>query len=525
MSRRVDIQIGGQTDPSLDTALARLTGGLGSVQGILGGIKGQLAALVGAAGFGSLVRMGVDFNSQLQIAQRSIASVFSEVSGGTVTFDQAMARAGRAVDMFRETAKTSSASFEDMIFAYSRNASGLFAAGVRDLEQQVELIQLIGAGVKAMGMPGSALTQELQALVTGRVTIGSRVVRSMFPTEELRKQFREALQGGRLGELLTGRMGSLRAMERLTGGDWDRVVGSFATAVKNLVADNTRSMFETLSKAIESFTETLNDPVWIGRISAVVDGLKTVATTLAVILGVRGIQRLGGAAAAHLFGVGSVGAAVGSIREFGFMNALSIGASNAAKSLVALTAKFSALAIVIGGITWIWDKWRSERDQAEQNELARIALTARITQAQEEGAIGEASADALRQMLDLGFEQRMRTMITAAAPGVGPIKWEDKPYQNMVEASRAIADVTATLDSLLKGSLRDEDPINRNRIDLWSLLSGTAGGTSGARGWASRGEMSLWTQQTNLLRDMRRNVAIIADHITRHLPRLAMEQV
>lgn len=522
MSNRVNVVVGGQTDPSLGQTFDALLGRLTGMNGFLEGMRTQIAALAGAAGLGRLVHIGISFNSQLQVAQRSLAGVFLSVDKSVGSVDGAFTKAGKAVSELQRQARSASADFSDLLSAYSANASLLFGAGVRDLRQQIELVTVLGDVVKSKGLPGNQAITEMRALFTGNFGPDALVANQLIAPGE-RSAWRQALASGGAYDFLRPRLQPFAEVASRASRDMDVASGNLRESAANLLAIISRPAFAQLGPAMDKLASTLNDPTWQQWITRTVGVLQSLFASAALLVGARAVGGLARGGLAHLFGVASAGDALASVREFGGLNALRLGASSAAKSIASLTLRFGALGAAIYGLTAIIKKLTLDRQTAEDNAVAKVRLETQIRNAVAQGQLDQSTASAMELMLEEGFKPRpkMRYQPGSWAPNA-VIEAPD-----LQAASQAVQDVTellaTTVGRSVAAAVQSAAPRWSGRLP-WDTSAGGDGGAFSVRGWLTRGSMQLWTQQINYARSMARDLGVIAQAVQRYLPKL-QEQI
>lgn len=532
MSNRVNVVIGGQTDPSLGQSFDALLGRLTGMNGFLEGMRTQIATLVGAAGLAKLVHVGIEFNSQLQIAQRGLAGVFLQADQSVSSIGGAFTKAADAVAELQRQARSASADFSDLLTSYSANASLLFSAGVRDLRQQIELVTLLGDVVKSKGLPGNQAITEMRALFTGNFGPDALVANQLIPTSQ-RAAWREALGSGGAYDMLRPRLQPFADVAARASQDFDVAAGNLREAAASMLAAVTRPAFQSLGPAMANLAAALTSGKWMERVDQLIYWLKIGAT--AGVIGAAG-SALSGAknfALANLFGVGSFTELLSSARG----GTLFVGASQLVRNIPLLAAKFSLLASAAVAVTAALEalRVRGVSDKANEaqagarytGQATMTSVMAQIDQAVSDGRIDAAQAARMRKRLriaseSLSYAEREDSFMGRAALAANP----DLSQTSRNYLPDEIVAVTRELGGRVARSVSDvaRGASNWSGKLPWDTAAGGGDGGSSVRGWLTRGSMQLWTQQINYARSMARDLGVIAQVVQRYLPKL-QEQI
>lgn len=221
MSNRVDITIGGKTDPSLASAFA-------GVSGLLGGLiqKARLLPVVAAAGASALAKVGVGFNAQIESASISFGALLRQMAPaqfGTMT--SALQGAATLVRELRVEALLTTATFRDLVAGTQSLMAAALAAGI-PLDRIPSVVATISRAMSVVlpDAQGYQLGQEGRALLTGEIGPDAQLARTLGIR---RDDVLGAIQANRLVDFLTERLGAFNAAAELTsqtlGGLWSNL--------------------------------------------------------------------------------------------------------------------------------------------------------------------------------------------------------------------------------------------------------------------------------------------------------------
>lgn len=156
----------GDLEMSADRLFASLRAGMAI------DIGGKLVAGLASvpAAFERAVQRGVEFNATLQTAELGIAAILKQFDdvGRFKTFDDAMAASASAIELLKQKAKESPATFQELVGAFQGTAGAMAAANI-PLQDQVNLIVNMSQALSGLGIHSSQILQETRALITGNI--------------------------------------------------------------------------------------------------------------------------------------------------------------------------------------------------------------------------------------------------------------------------------------------------------------------------------------------------------------------
>lgn len=165
---------------NLQQFLANTTAGLKSM-------AASVAALAGIGGLGYLftnaIRSGIRFNAALQDATLGIAAIQKQFNPERFkNFSDAVNVAASAVDLLKDKATKSPASFQQLVTAFQGVTGAATSAGV-SLKQQVDLVVLMSQALAGLGIRSEQILQESRALITGNINEDAMAARILGITK------------------------------------------------------------------------------------------------------------------------------------------------------------------------------------------------------------------------------------------------------------------------------------------------------------------------------------------------------
>lgn len=155
--------------------------------------------------FADAVKDGVRFNATVETAQIGVAAILKQFKPAEFrTFQDAMAASAGAIDLLKQKATESPATFEALVSTFQSLAGPAFAANI-PLQKQVDLVVLLSQALSGLGIASEQLTQESRALLTGDIGPDAQAARILGITRE---QIEQAKGSGQLVQFLETRLRS-----------------------------------------------------------------------------------------------------------------------------------------------------------------------------------------------------------------------------------------------------------------------------------------------------------------------------
>jgi hypothetical protein len=280
--RRISILIDTKGDVR---GIDQVTGALGRMEGqsdaLFGALKAGIAIdiggrLVGSIGqipavFDRAIERGVQFNAVLETSALGIAAVMKQfdTAGRFKTFDDAMAASATAIDLLKQKAKESPATFQSLVQAYQALSGPLTAANI-PMEKQVELIVNMSQALSGLGISSQQLLQETRALVTGNINADAAAAKILGVTAA---DITGAKQRGELYEFLSGKISAFAEAGKRGASTYQTAVSNLDDAIDDVLAKVTKPIFEALTKGTLDLSAALNDPEIVQSLSDIGEGI------------------------------------------------------------------------------------------------------------------------------------------------------------------------------------------------------------------------------------------------------------
>lgn len=198
---------------------------------------------------------GVNYLTFLENTKQGIAAILRTFDGERIgDFNAALQETDKIIAKIRAQSESSSLSFTQILEAYQANVGNLFAAGIRDADEQIRLIDLLAKGAKQLTGDAFQAKQEIRALLTGNIGPDAQAAVARGITKA---DIDAAKEAGNVYEFLTQKFAEFG---NIGGDSFDTVRSNFDQIVldaKGLVAEGT---FEVLKTAAEELGAALKDP-------------------------------------------------------------------------------------------------------------------------------------------------------------------------------------------------------------------------------------------------------------------------
>jgi hypothetical protein len=201
------------------------------------------------------VREGINFNAALEQANLGIAATLKQfdTTGRFENFTDALAAAGDAIDLLKEKAKVSPATFEQLVGAFQGLSGSLNAAGLQ-LKQQVDLVVLMSQALSGLGIRSDQILQESRALVTGNINEDAAAAKILGITKQ---QIEAARESGQLFEFLTSKLGAFKEAAEAGSKSLTTQLSNLEDSLTQLKGVATKEFFDQLKGGIVSLNEAL----------------------------------------------------------------------------------------------------------------------------------------------------------------------------------------------------------------------------------------------------------------------------
>ena len=268
----------------------------GFAGGVAGGAFAQLTAQLARipAGFASAINEGVRFNATLESAKLGVATIIKQFdeTGKFKNFDDALRESGNAIDLLKQKARETSATFSELVEGYQANAGPLFQAGVSNIKQQIDVVVAASQGLAAMSIPTNQLNQELRAIFQGDTSKNARLNQVLQITKE---QIDGAVASGTVYELVMEKLkasseGAARGQE-----SFNTRMSNLEDVLTELKGIATEGVFDILKDSLRELNDELSDRDTAEKIRGISNALVGTGTGVAEVFGtaLRSLQTFG----------------------------------------------------------------------------------------------------------------------------------------------------------------------------------------------------------------------------------------
>lgn len=228
-------------------------------QGVGIDIGGRIVSAVAAlpAAFQAAIDRGVAFNATVESATLGVAAIlrqFQPEQFGSV--NAALGKSGEVIEQLKGKATETTASFQDLVQAFSANAGAATAAGV-PISKQADLLVTLSNAVSGLGISTQQLTQETRALLTGEIDQNAQVARTLGITRE---QIEQAKAQGQVYEFLTGKLKAFGEAGALAGQTYAGAWSNLGDTIDQVLGSATEPVFEELRRDYLALAEELKKP-------------------------------------------------------------------------------------------------------------------------------------------------------------------------------------------------------------------------------------------------------------------------
>ena len=229
----------------------------GLVQGFGLGIGSEVITRVAQipAFLSQAVTEGIRFNSTLEGAKLGIAAVIKQfdTSGRFGNFEVALGAAGDAIDLLKQKAKESPATFEQLVQGF-QGLSGAFASAGLSMKQQVDLVVTMSQALSGLGIRSDQLLQESRALVSGNINEDAMAARILGITKA---QVDSARESGTLFDFLSGKLAAFKEAGEAGAGSVAVQFSNLEDSLQQLQGIATAELFEQIRGGLSGINAEL----------------------------------------------------------------------------------------------------------------------------------------------------------------------------------------------------------------------------------------------------------------------------
>lgn len=225
--------------------------------------------------FQQAIERGVQFNATLEGSRLGIAAVMKQFDekGKFKSFDDAMAASADAIELLKQKAKESPATFQSLVQSYQALAGPLTAANI-PMEKQVDLIVNMSQALAGLGIRSEQLLQETRALVTGNINADAAAAKILGISAA---DVAGAKARGQLYEFLSGKIAAFAEAGKRGSQTYTTAMSNLEDAIDAVLAKVTKPIFESLTKGTLDLTAALDDP-------AIVESLRDIGEQIGTLV-------------------------------------------------------------------------------------------------------------------------------------------------------------------------------------------------------------------------------------------------
>jgi hypothetical protein len=252
------------------TQLASVNRTANSGGGIFDTLLGRLRAFVEfrtfaaiSQGFLALVQGGIDFNSQLEQAEISLAAIFASagrvrnVQGqlveGAEAFAAAQGVAAEQIQQLRRDAILTTATFDELLTAFRQGLAPGLAAGL-NVDQVRQVTVTLSQAAAAVGIEGRQFAEEIRSILAGTGTRQNTRLLQLLP-DDFNDQVRKAREAGTLFQFLNKSFAQFNLLGVKISGTFEARLSRVKDSIQAVVGTGAIPFFE----AIKSLLTTIGD--------------------------------------------------------------------------------------------------------------------------------------------------------------------------------------------------------------------------------------------------------------------------
>jgi len=167
------------------------------------GSGNAIAGLAGTAGFGLLVKRGMEFNQTIGDSEIAISNVLRQFKG--LSAEAAKKEASDAMQAMVDLEPQTAASLTGLVDGFLATLGSAQAAGI-SVEQNIALVGKFANALANANIPAEQLAQEMRSIVSGNIGSDSTLAKVLnIKSEDVAK----AEKAGKLYDFLIGKIGTL----------------------------------------------------------------------------------------------------------------------------------------------------------------------------------------------------------------------------------------------------------------------------------------------------------------------------
>lgn len=218
------------------------------------GLGGQIAGIAGAAGFGLLVKRGLEFNQTIGDSETAIAQVLRQFKG--LSTEAAKGEAAAAMQAMVDLEPSTAASLTGLVDGFLATLGSSQAVGI-DVAQNIDLVGKFANAMANAKIPAEQLAQEMRSIVSGNIGADSTLAKVLSISNA---DIEKARQAGTLYDFLVGKIGILGEAGDTAGVAFstlnsalDKAAGALTKGLFDESVDGAKSLAVLLGENADTF--------------------------------------------------------------------------------------------------------------------------------------------------------------------------------------------------------------------------------------------------------------------------------
>ena len=235
-------------------------------------------------GFHEAIRAGVEFNREMETLGVGIAASLRQASPEQyLDFKQAEAGSAVALDRLRERANALGLDMKSLAETYQINLRTMVEAGVRETEQQLNLVLMLSQAAASKGLSGFQAQRDIVDLLNGR---GNRTLfaKELGITDE---DIKQATDAGKLYEFLTEKLSAYGEAGAAAASTFAAASQRLSNQVQQLEGEITKPLFDVLKKGATDLSVIISSPSFqqsFGVLTSQIESVAAMAVRFGTVL-------------------------------------------------------------------------------------------------------------------------------------------------------------------------------------------------------------------------------------------------
>ncbi|MGI9171917.1 MAG: hypothetical protein ACR2F0_01225, partial [Chthoniobacterales bacterium] len=208
------------------------------------------------AQFVEAIKHGVEFNSELQRTELTIAGILRQTQGSIFPdFKSAREEASITVELLKAKAQETGTLYQAMFENFTSSARAMSNAGIADTQKQIDLISKLTQAMQGLGIQSFQATRDIQDLFAG--ITNTKGARELGITSDALKA---AEDQGKLYEFLSEKIRGSAEAGKFAAQTFSADVNRMKNDFLDLSGVLATPFMEPLTEAVHKFNEAMKDP-------------------------------------------------------------------------------------------------------------------------------------------------------------------------------------------------------------------------------------------------------------------------